>query len=138
MTWLPGGEGTLALDPERAEGRLVVERLFLDGQVIGPFTLTYSGGRMQAMESDADLSILRQFIDPDLPLSDRLTGLKFGVNPHVTDARLLPRMGTGVVSLSMGSTCSSAATSRCRSTSSSPCLARRSTWTTASWCRTAS
>jgi hypothetical protein len=38
-----------------------------------------------------------------VPLSDRLTGLKFGVNPQVTDARLLPWMGTGVFSLSMGS-----------------------------------
>jgi inosine-uridine nucleoside N-ribohydrolase/CubicO group peptidase (beta-lactamase class C family)/leucyl aminopeptidase (aminopeptidase T) len=103
MTWLPGGEVTLALDPERAEGRLVVERFFFDGQTLGPFTLTYSEGRMQTLESDADLSILRALLDPDVPLSDRLTGLKFGVNPHVTDARLLPWMGAGVFSLSMGS-----------------------------------
>jgi pimeloyl-ACP methyl ester carboxylesterase/leucyl aminopeptidase (aminopeptidase T) len=103
ITWLPGGEVTLALDPERAEGRLVVERLFLDGQAIEPFVLTYSDGRMQALESDGDVSVLHSFLDPDVPLSDRLTGVKFGVNPHVTDERVLPWMGAGMFSLSMGS-----------------------------------
>jgi CubicO group peptidase (beta-lactamase class C family)/leucyl aminopeptidase (aminopeptidase T) len=103
ITWLPGGEVTLALDPERADGRLVVERFFFDGQTIGPFTLTYSQGRMQTLESDGDLSVLLALLDPAVPLSDRLTGLKFGVNPHVTDERLLPWMGAGVFSLSMGS-----------------------------------
>jgi hypothetical protein len=27
ITWLPGGEVTLGLDPERADGRLVLERV---------------------------------------------------------------------------------------------------------------
>lgn len=32
-----------------------------------------------------------------------MTGLKFGLNPDVTDARVLPLMGAGMFSLSMGS-----------------------------------
>ena len=32
----------------------------------------------------------------------RLTGVKFGLNPRVTDPRVLPLMGAGSVSLSLG------------------------------------
>jgi aminopeptidase len=102
-TWLPGGEVTLGLDPERADGKLVLERVFFEGAAIGPLTLSYSGGRLISVESDADASALRRILQSPLPLSDRLTGLKFGLNPHVTDTSILPFMGAGMVSLSVGS-----------------------------------
>jgi leucyl aminopeptidase (aminopeptidase T) len=101
-TWLPGGEVTMGLDPERTDGRLVVGRIFLDGQAIGPVTMTWSGGQMQAMESTADLSTLGTYIDPADPMSQRLTGLKFGTNPDVADPRVQPLMGAGMFSFSMG------------------------------------
>jgi hypothetical protein len=102
VTWLPGGEVTLGLDPDRADGRLVIERVFLDGDAIGPFTLNYAGGRLQGIESAVDLSTLRVYVDPAVPLSEQLTGLKFGLNPHVKDPRVLPWMGAGMFSFSMG------------------------------------
>jgi D-alanyl-D-alanine carboxypeptidase len=101
-TWLPGGEVTLGVDPESAEGRLVLERFFLDGQDMGPTTLTFSGGRLVALESGSTLSRLREHTQSALPMSDRLTGLKFGVNPEITDARILPWMGAGMVSPTLG------------------------------------
>jgi leucyl aminopeptidase (aminopeptidase T) len=103
QTWLPGGEVTLGLDPGSADGRLAVERIFLDGQAIGPVTFTYGGGRLQALESDMGIPALRPYIDPAVPLSERLTGLKFGLNPDVADPRVLPLMGAGMFSFSMGS-----------------------------------
>jgi leucyl aminopeptidase (aminopeptidase T) len=103
MTWLPAGEVTLALDPHRTEGRLVVERLLLDGQVLGPMTLVYSNGKLQSLDSETDVAPFRAYIESDGALSDRLTGLKIGINPQVTDGRMLPWMGAGVVSVSMGS-----------------------------------
>jgi hypothetical protein len=102
-TWLPGGEVTLGLDPGHAEGRLVVERIFLDGQAIGPVTFTYAGGKLQALESDSAIPALRPYLDPAVPLSEQLTGLKIGLNPDVTDPRVLPYMGAGMFSFSMGS-----------------------------------
>jgi leucyl aminopeptidase (aminopeptidase T) len=102
ITWLPAGEVTVGLDPERADGRLVVERFFLEGKAAAPLTLSYANGRLVSMESDADVSGLRGYMQSALPLSERLTGLKFGLNPHVTDPRFLPLMGAGMVSLSMG------------------------------------
>jgi leucyl aminopeptidase (aminopeptidase T) len=102
-TWLPGGEVTLGLDPERAHGRLVVERILLDGHVVGPVTFTYAGGKLQALEADSGIPALRPYLDPAVPLSEQLTGLKFGLNPDVTDARALPLMGAGMFSFSMGS-----------------------------------
>ena len=103
MTWLPAGEITLALDPNRTEGRLVVERLLLDGQVLGPMTLVYSDGELQSLHSETDVSAFRAYVESGEVLSDRLTGLKIGINPQVTDGRMLPWMGAGVVSVSMGS-----------------------------------
>jgi leucyl aminopeptidase (aminopeptidase T) len=102
ITWLPAGEVTLGLDPERADGRLVVERFFLDGKAVAPLTLSYSNGQLVSMESDADISGLRGYLQSALPYSERLTGLKFGLNPNVTDPRVLPLMGAGMVSLSLG------------------------------------
>jgi aminopeptidase len=102
-TWLPGGEVTLGVDPESAEGRLVLERFFLDGHDIGPATLTFSGGRLLAVESESDVSRLRELTQSALPMSERLTGLKFGTNPDITDERILPWMGAGMASLTMGS-----------------------------------
>jgi leucyl aminopeptidase (aminopeptidase T) len=102
-TWLPGGEVTMALDPEQTNGRLVVERIFLDGQAIGPVTMTWSAGKMQSMDSTADISMLRTYIEPAEPLSQRLTGLKFGTNPDVAEPRVQPLMGAGMFSFGMGS-----------------------------------
>jgi hypothetical protein len=91
------------VDPESAEGRLVLERFFLDGQDMGPATLTFSGGQLVGLESGSDLSRLRAHTQSALPMSDRLTGLKFGVNPDITDERILPWMGAGMVSPTLGS-----------------------------------
>jgi leucyl aminopeptidase (aminopeptidase T) len=102
-TWLPGGEVTLGIDPDSAEGRLVLERFFLDGHDEGPTTLTFSGGRLLTLESGSDLLRLRENTQSALPMSERLTGLKFGVNPDITDARILPLMGAGMVSPTLGS-----------------------------------
>jgi leucyl aminopeptidase (aminopeptidase T) len=103
QTWLPGGEVTLGLDTERADGRLVVERIFLDGQAVGPVSFTWAGGQLQALESESGIPALRPYLDPAVPLSERLTGLKFGLNADVADPRALPLMGAGMFSFSMGS-----------------------------------
>jgi aminopeptidase len=102
MTWLPGGELTLGVDPGSAEGRLVVERFFWDGADRGPLAMTFRHGRLESLETDADLDGLRYFVQSFPPFSDRVTGLKFGLNPAVTDGRMLPLMGAGTISLSMG------------------------------------
>jgi aminopeptidase len=101
-TWYPAGEVTHGLDPESAEGRLVVERVFYGPGDIGPLTLDFAGGRLQPPVSDSENAVFRSLVRDDRPLSDRLTGVKFGLNPDVTDPRVLPFMGAGMISLSMG------------------------------------
>ncbi len=102
ITWLPAGEVTLGLDPERADGRLVIEQFFLDGKAVAPLTLSYAHGQLVALECDCDASMFRSELQSALPLSERLTGLKIGLNPRVTDPRVLTLMGAGMVSLSLG------------------------------------
>jgi aminopeptidase len=101
-TWYPAGEVTHGLDPESAQGRLVVERVFYGADDIGPLTLDFAGGRLQPPVSDGENAVFRARVRGDRPLSDRLTGVKFGLNPDVTDPRVLPFMGAGMISLSMG------------------------------------
>jgi aminopeptidase len=102
QAWYPGGEVTHGLDPESAEGRLVVERVFYGPDDVGPLTLDFSGGRLQPPVSDGENAAFSARVRGDRPLSDRLTGVKFGLNPDVTDPRVLPFMGAGMISLSMG------------------------------------
>jgi hypothetical protein len=74
------------------------------------------------------VSLYTPYIDPAVPLSEHLTGLKFGLNPDVADPRVLPLMGAGMFSFSMGSnTVCLAATSTCLSCSSSCSPARPGT-----------
>jgi aminopeptidase len=101
-TFFPAGEVTHDLDLESADGRLVVERVFYGRDVIGPLTLDFSGGRLQPPVFDGENAAFRARVHGDHPLSDRLTGVKFGLNPDMTDQRVLPFMGAGMFSLSMG------------------------------------
>jgi leucyl aminopeptidase (aminopeptidase T) len=103
MTWLPGGEVTLGIDPGSAEGRLVVREAWMGGEPIRNLSLTWSGGSLVAMDSPSDLSRLRRAMEADPPVSQAPTGLKFGINPSLTDRRAAPLMGTGMVSVSLGS-----------------------------------
>jgi aminopeptidase len=103
MTWLPSGEVTLGLDAGSAEGRLVLERLVYDGAEIRNVTLEFAGGRLASMRADSDVDRLRAVLHSDPPTSERLTGLKFGLNPAVSEAGVTTLMGAGMVSLSMGS-----------------------------------
>jgi aminopeptidase len=102
QAWYPGGEVTHGLDPESAEGRLVVERVFWGPGDIGPLTLDFADGRLQPAVSDGENAAFSARVRGGIPLSDRLTGVKFGLNPDVTDPRVLPFMGAGMISLSMG------------------------------------
>jgi leucyl aminopeptidase (aminopeptidase T) len=103
MTWLPGGEVTVGVDPGRADGRLVVPEAWMGGEPIRDLSLTWSAGRLVAMDSPSDLSRLRRAMEADPPLSRAPTGLKFGINPRITDPRAIPLMGAGMVSVSLGS-----------------------------------
>jgi hypothetical protein len=103
MTWLPGGEVTLGIDPGSAEGRLVVREAWMGGEPIRDLSLTWSGGQLTAVDSPSDLSRLRRAMEVEPPLSRAPTGLKFGINPRITDRRAAPLTGAGMVSVSLGS-----------------------------------
>jgi leucyl aminopeptidase (aminopeptidase T) len=103
ITWIPGGEVTLGIDPSSVEGRLVVERTHWDGEELRELTLEFTGGRLLDLRANPDPSRLRTTLEMAPPLSGSITGLKIGINPAMDDWRLLPFMGRGVVSLGLGS-----------------------------------
>jgi leucyl aminopeptidase (aminopeptidase T) len=102
ITWLPGGEVTLGIDPESVHGRLFVERVHFDGEELRDLLFNFEPGRRVAIQSKSDLSRLRVTLDSAPPGLDGITGLKIGINPDINDWRLLPHMGSGIVSVSLG------------------------------------
>jgi leucyl aminopeptidase (aminopeptidase T) len=104
ITWLPGGEVTMGIDPERTEGRMILDRFFFDGEEIKGLELNFSQGRLLTINSQSkNHNRLYNILQISLPLSAKATGLKFGTNPNLKDPRLKPLMGEGMISLSMGS-----------------------------------
>jgi leucyl aminopeptidase (aminopeptidase T) len=58
ITWLPGGEVTLGIDPASARGRLVVERLFFDGEELRDLVFEFEDGQLKSLDSAGDASRL--------------------------------------------------------------------------------
>ena len=54
------------------------------------------------IHSESDISRLKSVLDLAPPDLDSITGLKIGINPAIRDWRLLPYMGSGIVSVSLG------------------------------------
>jgi aminopeptidase len=102
MTWLPGGEVTLGLEPEATEGRLVVEATWFDGLRIDDLSVLWEGGRLVALDSPSDVSRIASLLASDPPRSQAPTGFKIGLNPRVAHPRIPALMAEGTVSVSLG------------------------------------
>ncbi len=102
ITWLSGGEVTLGIDPGSVHGRLVVERVHFDGEELRDLMFDFEPGKRTVIQSESDVSRLLVTLDSAPPGLDGITGLKIGINPAIRDWRLLPFMGSGIVSVSLG------------------------------------
>jgi len=102
ITWLPGGEVTLGIDPGSVQGRLAVERVHFDGEELRVLEFIFDPDSRVTIQSESDFSRLKSVLDLAPPGLDRITGLKIGINPAIHDWRLLPYMGSGIVSVSLG------------------------------------
>ena len=102
ITWLPGGEVTLGIDPGNVHGKLVVERVHFDGEELRNLMFDFEPGKRTMIQSDSDVSRLLLTLESAPAGLDGITGLKIGINPAIRDWRLLPFMGSGIVSVSLG------------------------------------
>jgi leucyl aminopeptidase (aminopeptidase T) len=102
ITWLPGGEVTLGIDPGSVYGKLVVERVHFDGQELCGLVFNFEPGQQIVFQSESHLDDLKATLNSGSSGLDGITGLKIGINPAIRDWRLLPYMGSGIVSVSLG------------------------------------
>jgi leucyl aminopeptidase (aminopeptidase T) len=103
ITWLPGGELTTALMLGSAEGRIVTEKVFFDGEAIEKLDMKFKTGKLISISSKKNNHQRLAEAFASSKDGDQLTGIKFGINNNVRDPRVLPLMGGGMFSISMGS-----------------------------------
>lgn len=105
QVWLPAGEVYLAPVPGTAEGKVVVDRQFFQGNEIQNLTLTFKAGKLTSMTAKSGLEPLKASYDAAGPGKEVFASIDVGINP---DVRLVPgsRMAnfvpTGMVTVGIG------------------------------------
>jgi leucyl aminopeptidase (aminopeptidase T) len=104
--WLPAGEVYLRPQPGTANGVIVADHLFYQGDRIEGLRLEVKGGKMVAMTAKSGLDPLREYYELATPGKDAFTVVDIGLNPSIQ----LPEGGAvnvwsraGAVTLVVGS-----------------------------------
>lgn len=82
-TWLPAGELLIPAVDGSANGKIVLDKVLWDGQVIRGLTLTFKNGVLDAMTAANDMRRLRAQYDAATGTKDRFQGVDIGVNPQM-------------------------------------------------------
>lgn len=86
QVWLPAGEVFLTPVPGTAQGILVVNRYFYQGQPIEGLTLQVKDGRVTSMTAKSGLEPLRATYEGATSGKDVFSVIDFGINPNVITA----------------------------------------------------
>lgn len=105
QTWLPAGEVYLAPVPGTAEGKIVVDRHYFQGEKIKNLKLIFSEGRLVSMTADTGIEKLRALYDASGEGKDLFGVVDIGINPKVVsppDSRLDAWMESGMITIGIG------------------------------------
>src|SRR5438067_4427406 len=83
QVWLPAGEVYLAPVPGTAEGKVVVERMLLEGKEVRGLRLTFKKGKLTEMKAESGLEQIQALYDAAGPGKDEFSVLDIGINPAV-------------------------------------------------------
>jgi len=100
--WLPAGEVFLAPVPGTANGQLVLDREFWEGEEIRGLRMTFAGGQMTAMTGESGMEKLQADYAVSGECRDLFSLLDVGINPGLGSAQLLNWMPAGMVTLGVG------------------------------------
>jgi aminopeptidase len=106
QTWLPAGEVYLTPVPGTAEGKVLVERMLLEGKEIHGLSLTFKKGKLMEMKAKSGLERLQALYDAGSAGKDEFSFLDLGINPAVHLPKNSPTglfMEAGTITVGCGS-----------------------------------
>lgn len=105
QVWLPAGEVYLTPVPGTAEGTIVIDRDYTDGELTEGLTLTFEAGNLTSMTAKSGLTRLKEIYDGADEGKEQFGFLDIGINPNVVlppNALKGTYMGTGAVTIGFG------------------------------------
>jgi len=105
LVWLPAGEAYTTPVPGTAEGTVVVDHLFYQGQDIRDLTLTFEAGKLVSMTAESGLERLQAVYDAAGPGKDLFAVVDVGLNPNVhipSGSQMVGWMPAGMVTIGLG------------------------------------
>jgi leucyl aminopeptidase (aminopeptidase T) len=101
--WLPAGEVFLTPVPGTANGQLVVEKTFWEGQEITGLRMTFENGMMTAMTAENGLDKVQADYAAAGACRDQFSVLDVGINPGLDASQVSNWVSAGMVTLAIGS-----------------------------------
>jgi len=105
LVWLPAGEVYLAPVPGTAEGKVVIDRSYIQDDEILGLTLTFKAGKMTAMTAKSGLEALKPHYDAAGPGKDEFAFIDVGINPNVqapANSKFQSYVQAGMVTVGIG------------------------------------
>ena len=103
--WLPAGEVYCTVVPDTAEGTIVIDRHYFQGQEIRDLRLTFKNGRLTNMTAKSGLEQLKQLYDASGKGKDLFGAIDIGINPDIRtpeNSRMMTWMASGMITLGIG------------------------------------
>jgi len=103
--YLPAGEVFMSVVPGTAEGKVVVDHYFFDGNDIPGLTLIFKAGKLVSMTAKSGIEPLKARYDLAPAGKEELSSIDIGINPNV---KMIPSSDfvswviSGMVTVSMG------------------------------------
>ena len=105
QVYLPAGEVFVTPIPGTAEGKIVIDKNFFEGQEIVGWTMVFKAGKLVSMTAKSGLERVKSFYDAAGPGKDEFAYVDIGVNPKLGEgagSQILNWVRTGMITIGIG------------------------------------
>ncbi|MFC1550753.1 aminopeptidase [Candidatus Neomarinimicrobiota bacterium] len=106
LVWLPAGEVLLSPVPGTANGKIVVNNFFYQGETIEKLTLEFESGKLISMTAKSNLDLYKEAYDKADEGKEEFSFVDIGINPDVKiipGSKMVAWMVSGFVTVGHGS-----------------------------------